>query len=240
MPHERNKKNDDEEYFVISPYAVDRIHRWYENRCFVYDNQFLQKEEDDEVEALPEVIETAIQQYSCRIILIDNLMTAIDDDMTSDLYRQQSGFVRKLSIIAKKFDVIVFLVVHPRKTSTDRFTNDDIAGSSNITNLADVILRYSKPSEDKTGYAPCDRILQVTKNRLDGRLEWDGIKLWFDERSKRISDDPDKFDWEVEWEVDAENAFEDIGEDEDIRISCDFTVHSALFFRSCREQCNVK
>jgi predicted ATP-dependent serine protease len=114
--------------------------------------------------------------------MIDNLMTAISDDLKSDLYRQQSAFVRALAEMAKKYDVIILLIVHPRKRQGNTFSNDEVAGSSNITNLADVVLNYAMPRDDMD-VVP-DRVLQVTKNRLSGTTGT--INLWYDIPSKRI------------------------------------------------------
>ena len=210
----RVSKDDEYVYYSVDKEALTRIHLWYEDRCFIHENSFGDGEE--ETESLPDVLEMAIRQYGCRVLLIDNLMTAIDDDMSSDLYRQQSAFVRKLSLMAKQYDVLIFLVVHPRKSMNAKFENDDVAGSSNITNLADVILRYSKPKSDEIAMDPCDRTLQVTKNRLDGRVNWEGIKLWFEDSSKRISDDPNGFNWDVGWEEEISEDFRDINIDDEI------------------------
>ena len=88
--------------------------------------------------------------------------------------------------MARRLNVLIILVVHPRKTFSKDFRNDDIAGSGNITNLADLVLRYAKPPEDNPG---ADRIVQVTKNRLTGSIHFgdNGIPLYFDDKSKRIA-----------------------------------------------------
>ena len=146
---------------------------------------------------------SAINQYACRFILIDNLMTAMKDDLHLDLYRQQSNFVLKLSDIAKACNVVIVLVAHPRKRQGYEFSNDDIAGSSNITNLADIVLRYSKPEpDDSNPYLP-ERILQITKGRQDGKIDFNGIGLWFDPSSKRIAEDQN-FTWKLGWEDEFE------------------------------------
>ena len=188
-------------------YSVDgavysNIERWYAGKVKIYDNNIVR---EDEHEDLLGTIQKAITRYSCRVIFIDNLMTAIDDDIASDLYRQQTAFVRKLTHIAKQFNVLIFLIAHPKKNQSGKytFTNDDVAGSSNITNLVDVVLRYDAPNreqeyDDETPRP--DRVLQVYKNRLTGKVKLDGIGLYYQESSKRISEDKMTFDWELGWE----------------------------------------
>ena len=46
--------------------------------------------------------------------------------------------------------------------------NDLVAGSSDITNKADIILKYSRCDFEKYG---CDSLIKVTKNRLLGYAE---------------------------------------------------------------------
>jgi RecA-family ATPase len=137
-----------------------------------------------------------------RVILIDNLMTAIEDDLAYDLYRQQSAFVRKCVKLTKDLKILIFLVVHPRKMNgRDHFSNDDVSGSSNITNLADLTLNYTRTAKDFQTDAP--RVLQLTKNRINGTMIFDGIPLYYEEESKRIEETPyptkvKKYGWEDE------------------------------------------
>jgi len=187
------------EDYIVNVEAAEDIRKWYEEYVYLYDNTAVSEEESD---SLTGTIEKAIKQYACRVVVIDNLMTAMDDDIRSDLYRQQAAFVKALAGMAKDYNVLIFLVVHPRKRNNGEFSNDDVSGSSNITNLADVVLNYDNQRVDpkKPDPDPADRVLQVTKNRLSGRLKQDGIKLWFDEKSKRISETKGRFGWEFGWE----------------------------------------
>jgi len=174
------------------------MEKWYGGKIKIYDNNLV----SDEHDSLLETIEKAIKRYSCRVIFIDNLMTAMDDDITSDLNRQQTSFVRQLAQIAKKYNVLIFLVAHPKKNPSGKFDfcNDDVAGSSNITNLVDVVLRYDSPSSRDESEEKPDRVLQVFKNRLTGKLNTKGIGLYYQESSKRISENK-TFDWELGWET---------------------------------------
>lgn len=169
--------------YLIDAAALELIHDWYDEHCYIYDNAVIESA-DTENETILETLETAIKQYGCKMLLIDNLMTAIEDDLASDLYRQQTAFVRALTKLAKQYNVIIILVVHPRKSNGYSFSNDSVAGSSNITNLADVVMNYALPKDDDE--LKPDRILQVSKNRLTGKVNFGGIPLWYDVPSKRI------------------------------------------------------
>jgi len=200
-------------------YSVDRqvypqITEWYRGRFYLYDNSAILKEN---TESLVSTMERAVKQYGCTVLFVDNLMTAVMDNLNADIYRQQTEFVKKLANMAKSLNVVIFLIAHPRKRSSDTFENDDVAGSANITNLSDVVMRYARPRGDGYDDDTSDRILQVTKNRLTGRTNRHGIDLVFDEKSKRIGE-LHRFDWKLGWDkapeefVDAESEELPFGE----------------------------
>jgi len=182
----------------ISQADEDQLNQWYGEKAFIYDNTSV----PDQNAELLKIIEIAIVQKNCRFITIDNLMTALDPDLEADLYRQQSKFVGELAAMAKKYNVFILLVAHPRK-QYGSISNDDISGSSNITDRADIVLVYGRPKKDKNekeqGVAEVvddtQRTLEVLKNRLTGKLatEKKGIKLVFEEGSKRIAEHTSDF-----------------------------------------------
>ena len=101
--------------------------------------------------------------------------------------------------------MVIILVAHPRK-SKDDFSNDDVAGSADITNKADVVMSYQR--SDSTD---CNSILQVTKNRLFGKyaVKDDAVRLMYSEKSKRIfSSDGDRhYGWEKNFTKTDEDAW---------------------------------
>ena len=178
------------------------INTWYMERAYIYDNRII---ENDEKEDLIKTIEKAIQQYGIKVLLIDNLMTAmyIDEVSGSDKYDQQGQFVRKLTTIAIKYDCLILLVAHQRKNSFTTDVNDEISGSGDITNLAGVTLSYNRGSKDEIekGYiTESQRKLIVAKNRLFGKVNFEGITLNYDERSKRIYGEDDDIDYQFGWD----------------------------------------
>lgn len=100
--------------YFIPDSKVHKISEWYRGRAYLFDSH---STEDNELEHLLSTIEKAIQQYGIQLVLLDNLMTALDIGLDIDLYRAQSKFVDKLVKISKNYNVAVILVVHPRKNS---------------------------------------------------------------------------------------------------------------------------
>lgn len=182
--------------YTISDDVTRKISDWYKGRAFIYDNNWI-PDDGGEFESLPETIEKVIKQYGVRLVCIDNLMTAMETVQENDqLYLAQSNFVGKLKKIAVKYDVVVILVAHPRKTKLE-FDNDDVAGSADITNKADVVMSYQRVENDDS----CDSTLSITKNRLFGKYanKENAIKLFYSEKTKRIfpyGQYPKRYGWE--------------------------------------------
>jgi twinkle protein len=171
---------------------IDRCNAWYRGRLFVYDDADL-TEDDDETEALIEIMEEAILQKNCELLLIDNLMTAMEESAPTNeaLYRKQSEFVGKMAKMARRLNVIILLIAHPRKTFTNYVSNDDVSGSADITNKASVVMTYSRVIHDKEEPDPTERKLEIIKNRLTGKLG--DVHVYYSEDSKRIVGPDKKF-----------------------------------------------
>ena len=184
------------------------IDSWYRERAYIYDNRIV---DNDEKEDLIRTIKNAILQYNTRVILLDNLMTAMfmDEERGSDKYDQQGRFVRNLTKIALEHNVIILLVAHRRKNSFSTDANDEISGSGDITNLASVTLSYDRLNSDdiKNGIGTeYDRKLILAKNRLFGKTDFKGIILEYDEKSKRIYEKGSYCNWRFGWEKDEFHA----------------------------------
>lgn len=167
---------------------------WYKGRCFLYDNRMIDGEEQ---ESLLEIAENVIRQYGARVILLDNLMTALDLDSGKafDKYDKQSLFVKKLARLALRYNALVLLVAHKRKNNFSANENDEVSGSGDISNLATVTISYEKNREIGEG----QRVLKVSKNRLFGKTNTNGFVLDFDEKTRRIYGQGDNLDFDYGW-----------------------------------------
>lgn len=196
----QNEYGDD--IYRINNDALEKINLWYKGRAFIYDNNFI-PDENMEYESLLETIENVIKQYGVRMICIDNLMTAMETvTENSNLYLAQSNFVGSLKKIAVRHNVVIVLVAHPRKSNGD-FTNDDVAGSGDITNKVDVVMSYQRCEDSEELY---DGKLAITKNRLLGKYASgeNAIELVYSEKTKRItglSEGKKKYGWELDEEI---------------------------------------
>lgn len=181
------------ESWMISNQAWDSVDRWAQGRLFVYDNSAIN---GDEKTDLLNIVEKEIQRDNVKVILIDNLMVALDltAKQGTDKYDIQSQFVKKLATIATRYDVLILLVAHRRKNSFDDDENNAISGSADITNIAGTVLtyaRFTKKDRETLAVADSDRKILLSKNRLFGKLDLTGTIAHFQEKSKRIFGDDD-------------------------------------------------
>jgi len=197
------KLENGNETYTISDSNIKKINAWYRGRAFLYDNSII---EGEELEDLLTVTEQAIKQYNVKFVCIDNLMTAMDVTSKDDLYRAQGVFVGKLAKLAKAYNVVILLVAHPRKTSGS-ISNDDVSGSSDITNKVDVVMSYSREEENEE---EDKRLFRVTKNRLTGKLtkEDSPISLYYSACSKRIVGMERIYNREYSWSSDKDGFHE--------------------------------
>lgn len=169
--------------------VIEELNKWYRGRAYIYDNNFL-TDNGSELETLPQTIEKVIVRYNAQLICIDNLMTAMERvTEQNNLNLAQSNFVGQLKAIATKHSVVIILVAHPKKGNADSFQDDNdlVAGSSDITNKADIVLKYCRCDGEQDG---ADGLIKVTKNRLIGILKTkadDAIRVKYSPKSRRIT-----------------------------------------------------
>lgn len=157
--------------FTVVPEEIQaRIKDWINGKFLLFDNNYVSKKSTQD--AIMDVFTVSARRYGCKLFLVDNLMSSLQCSAEEE-YKAQTDFVGKLKAFAVKNKVAVIVVAHPRKTKADAtFQNDDVAGSSNITNLADNVINIEKPN------------IRVCKNRDFGVTPL--IQCSFDPSNRRI------------------------------------------------------
>lgn len=145
----------------IFPYVEQdvqqRIKSWIDGNFFLFDNAYV--DDVSQQEAILKMFTICARRYGCKLFLVDNLMVALTS--ADEENKAQARFAAALKAFAVKYKVAVILVAHPRKTRMgEAITNDDVSGSSAITNLADTVISVEKPH------------LRITKNREFGTLDY--------------------------------------------------------------------
>lgn len=196
--------------YNISNSNKQMLQNWYRGRCFLFDNTAIDGEEK---ESLVSVVENVVMQHGVKVVLLDNLMTAIDLETTSssDKYEKQSLFVKKLARLALRHNILILLVAHKRKNNFSANENDEISGSGDISNLATITIAYEK---DNSGdILESQRLCKISKNRLFGKTETKGFVLDYDEKSKRITGQGDNLLLEYSWN-ENKDYFQEVVDDD--------------------------
>lgn len=164
---------DGHKYKKVTIQSKEKIVNDMKDRFFLYDS------DDYRIEAIIEKMTVLAKRYGVRVFVIDNLMTV--ESSLKDKYEAETDIVKKLKNFAKKYNALVHLVAHPRKSMNDEIEKDDVAGSANITNLADYVTTISRAKDDVVEY---DAILKILKNRHTGVNV--GKRLMFNIERKRF------------------------------------------------------
>ena len=146
----------------------------------IKDKFFMYTDDNYNIDALISKMEVLAKRYGFKIFIIDNLMMIRNN--IKDKLEADKDTADKLKAFAKKYNVFVHLVAHPRKSADgENMNKDDVAGNADITNLADYVTIITRASDEVVEY---DAILRIDKNRHTGVLA--GKKLMFNFERKRF------------------------------------------------------
>lgn len=192
-------------YKKISTTTLAEINKTYKGRWHIYRDDY-----DNTLDKLIASMTDTVRKYGARCLILDNFM-CIDTETSEEELRSQTDTIKKLIEFAKKYQVAVILVCHPRKM--DAGTNVgiyDIAGTSNIVNLAHRTIglrrvtdaereNAAKYSEKRRQLLKYDVIVTIVKDRMFGRQNID-VGLYYDPSSRRFFGDMDEYDRRFSWD----------------------------------------
>ena len=192
-------------YKKISTTTLAEINKTYKGRWHIYRDDY-----DNTLDKLIASMTDTVRKYGARCLILDNFM-CIDTETSEEELRSQTDTIKRLIEFAKKYQVAVILVCHPRKM--DAGTNVgiyDIAGTSNIVNLAHRTIglrrvtdaereNAAKYSEKRRQLLKYDVIVTIVKDRMFGRQNID-VGLYYDPASRRFFGDMDEYDRRFSWD----------------------------------------
>ena len=196
----------DEVYYKIRDYAQEEINEHYRGKWFIYRDDW-----DNDFDKLIESMTDVIRKYGVKLLVLDNLMV-IDNVAGDDELREQTNTVKTLIALAQKYDCAIILVCHPRKlAATATVGMYDIAGTSNIANLAHRTIGLRRVTEDeKTGedkfstlkesLRKYDVVVNIIKDRMRGRSNI-SRGLYYDNVSRRFFSTEEEFSKQYSWDV---------------------------------------
>ena len=164
---------------------IRAVGEWMRDRYWLFDLQGTAK-----LDRLLEVFTYAHRRYGCTHFVIDSLMmTDVPEDGPGSMTLQKDA-MRKLTAFAKRLNVHVHLVAHPRKARDESAAPNkmDVAGSGKITDGADNVFSVWSAQKDQSKV-----VEEADEGRPDGKLELQKQRngdvqrftqqLWFDASS---------------------------------------------------------
>ncbi len=197
--------------FYVPKDVEDKILAWLKGRLFIhnseYGNNWGQLRED--------ILQ--IVKRGAKNIILDNLMTLYlgnEDDRAK--YKAQIDFINDLHTMVRDENIHVWLVAHPRKQVA--FLRDlDIAGASEIGNLADNIFIVHRVNQDFENQAKAffsskmvadiidkgySNVIEIAKNRIPGLYAGELVGVYYEPETKRMKNDKAEV-FQYGWDTDS-------------------------------------
>ncbi len=177
--------DNDARNYKLKSGTDELIDKWIYDKLYIYNDNSIVSSETK----LLSDMEQLAKKKDVRVFIIDNLMKIQLENSFTNEYLAQKNFVNKLKEFAKKYKAVVHLVAHPRKSNgaSKKISIFDIAGSSDITNLADYVMSISRVNNEdrKSERSLKDAVLKILKDRPSGFGEF-SINLDYDRERKRF------------------------------------------------------
>lgn len=194
-----------EKYYVVPYEKQKKIQGYYKEKLYLYKD-----DQSNDEDVIVNAMEGCIRKYGVKLLVLDNLLGINLNQAQDGKNTEQTNFVNRMLKLAAKYNVAIVLVAHPRKSANGvnvaevGLTLDDVAGSSNIGNLAHRALGLrrvtKKEKEDpKCKHGKYDVIFSVFKDRLLGRIDTQ-IGIYYDNPSRRFYTDYEEYDHQYSWD----------------------------------------
>lgn len=187
-------------YSAPSPNAIRKIRRWIKGKLYLYNEDAPADER-----SMCATIEHLYLKYGVRMFILDNLMTLALD--AKDKYESQKELAKNLKNLARKYNLVIILVAHPKKTFGDQVDMFDVSGASEIVNLCDYELFTQRIIDDEEGKD--ETYLLITKNRQTGKQK-KRLQLHFDDIRKRLYSSPAELNRVYRYDINEQQSMEDI------------------------------
>lgn len=197
------------------------IAEWLDGHFWLYNNEY-----GNNFEQILKEFDKAIDEKKLDLLVLDNLMAFNISTLSESKFDAQTQFVLSLTSLAKKKNVHILFVAHPRK-SLGFLRLQDVSGSADLANAVDYAFIAHRNNEDfrrltmqdlgwKEGrdIYNCTNVIEIAKDR-DGGTQDEFVPLWFEQETKRLKNDPTEtkfYGWCKQKEPDEEEF--DLGIDD--------------------------
>lgn len=189
-------KNDPTKCYV--PNTIEPlIDKWLDGKLFIYNNDYGCKWEQLNADM------TEITGMGAKLLIFDNLFSMDIESFGGDKNNKQKELILQLTSFAKKQQVHIILVCHPRK-SVDFLRKESISGTADLTNAADNVFICHRVNNDfkKRGaeffgeamiskYYQFGNVIEVAKNRMFGVVDY-LCGMYYEIESRRFKNEIDE------------------------------------------------
>jgi len=185
-----------EGYYNVRRQYQERIAEWLGKNFWLYNNEY-----GNDFKAIGAQFERLIEAEKLDLLILDNLMAFNITSLAESKYDAQTAFVMELQRLAKKYNVHILFVAHPRK-SMGFLRLDDISGTADLANAVDnafIIHRvnsdFKRLSKLTFGWKEenpiynATNVIEIAKDR-DGGTQDEFIQLYYEPETKRLKNFP--------------------------------------------------
>lgn len=178
--------------FYVGEREGNLIDEWLKGKLYIYNNDY----GNDYLKVLEDV-KNQIVEVDADMVVLDNIMALDIGSLSPDKWEQQKLVVQSLSQLAKKYNVHIHIVAHPRK-AVGFLRKDDISGTADLSNIVDNVLIVHRVNNDfqrmakdffgereASNFYMFDNVIEICKNRDLGVMD-EMIGLYFEVQSKRL------------------------------------------------------
>lgn len=179
-------------YYNVSRNNQELIADWMEGKFWLYNNDY-----GNNYRAVIDQFEERIVKNKLDLLILDNLMAFDIKNLADTKYDAQTEFVMSLHNLARKYNVHILFVAHPRK-ALGFLRLDDISGTGDLANAVDnafIIHRVNNDfrrlskmmfgwKDDEPIYSATNAI-EIAKDRDGGTQDY-FVPLYYECESKRL------------------------------------------------------
>lgn len=202
--HLKKSSYGDGKYYV--PQMIgEKIDQWLDGKFFLYNNEYGNTWEQI-FHDMKELLKVGV-----KVFALDNLFSLNIDLLEGDRNNKQKELILQIKEFAKKNQVHIILVAHPRKTMAFLRKND-ISGSADLTNAVDNCFIIHRVNQDffRAGaeffgqkeiqkFSGFGNVLEVCKNRMYGVVDC-LVGMHYEIESRRFKNTIDemiKYGWDT-------------------------------------------
>lgn len=181
-----------EGYYNVRREIQKKIADWLGNNFFLYNNEY-----GNNFTAIMEQFEKKVEDDKLDLLILDNLMAFNISNLGENKWDAQTEFVLSLQRLAKRKNIHIAFVAHPRK-AMGFLRLDDISGTGDLGNAVDNafiihrvnndFIRLTKQMfgwKDDNDLYKATNVIEIAKDR-DGGLQDLFIPLFYEKESKRL------------------------------------------------------